>query len=92
MKAIVCSFVEATGSAVVNGKEWRWEFHKFCGPTFLCKNGEPLKNQPGEKHPVWEAFNDWLEAYLGHPLAWREAERQQKAAMQNGSITTGGRR
>lgn len=90
MRAIVCSFVDATGSAVVDGREYRWEFHHYCGPTFLRKDGQPLKNQPGEKHPVWDVFHDWLEVHLGRPLPWREAERQQRAALGSGSITAGG--
>ena len=33
------------------------------GPTFLGKNGEPLKNQPGAHSPAWGAFNDWYKEY-----------------------------
>lgn len=43
------------------GKVWRWEFNKWFGPTFLKKNGEPLKNQPiAENHPAWKPFYKWL--------------------------------
>jgi hypothetical protein len=54
---------DGEGSAVVNGREYRWEHHEYCGPTFLRKDGEPMKRQPGEHHPVWEAFNRWFKEY-----------------------------
>jgi hypothetical protein len=58
---------DAYGSAIVNGKEWRWDFHEYMGPTFLRKSGDPLTKQPGEKNPVWQAFADWLKQYrAGH--------------------------
>jgi hypothetical protein len=62
----VCSFVDAEGSGVDrNGKLWRWEFHEYCGPLFLKKNGDPLKNQPmTETHPAWTPFEAWLKDYL----------------------------
>jgi hypothetical protein len=54
---------DGEGSAVVNGREYRWEFHEYCGPLFLRKDGEPLVNQPGEKHPVWAEFSKWYDLY-----------------------------
>ncbi|MEY5061066.1 MAG: hypothetical protein RIS45_987 [Planctomycetota bacterium] len=84
--AIVCTFIDATGSATVRGKKWRWEFHHFLGPTFVRANGEPLTKQPGERHPVWEAFYDWYEAKFG-PIKWREEERATKAAIAAGTLT-----
>ena len=51
---------DAYGECTIAGKVWRWDFHWFCGPTFLRKDGEPLKNQPGERHPVWDKFAEWL--------------------------------
>lgn len=59
----ICSFVDAEGSAIVRGKEWRWEFHEYLGPTFLRKNGDPLTRQPSGRHPVWDAFAKWLKEY-----------------------------
>lgn len=56
-------YQDGEGSAVVNGIEYRWYFHEYCGPTFLRKDGEPLVRQPGEKHPVWDAFGEWLKKY-----------------------------
>lgn len=57
-------YCDGMGSAVVNGKLWRWEFHRYCGPTFLKKNGGPRRYIPNENHPVWEAFDKWLNIYL----------------------------
>lgn len=56
----LCRFFDASGSAVVNGKEWTWEFSSQLGPWFLGKDGEPLAKQPGSRHHVWRAFEDWL--------------------------------
>ena len=54
---------DGEGSAVVNGRKYRWEFHEYCGPCFLRKDGEPLARQPGEHHPVWPEFSKWLKIY-----------------------------
>jgi hypothetical protein len=56
----LCSFT--TVPDVQRGK-WRWEFSEQFGPTFLGKNGDPLKNQPVETSPAWKEFNKWLEEY-----------------------------
>lgn len=65
----VCSMREATGSTVIAGKTWRWEFHHYLGPTFLRADGEPLVNQPGENHPVWDRFDEWLKDYESDPTS-----------------------
>ena len=54
---------DADGSAIVNGREWRWEFHRYLGPTFLKQDGEPRKKFPSEKHPVWDVFEAWHKEY-----------------------------
>lgn len=54
---------EVEGSATVNGRTYRWDFHSYTGPCFLDRHGEPLKRQPGEHHPVWPKFNEWLKEY-----------------------------
>ena len=60
----LCSMRQATGSTVIAGKTWRWEFHDYLGPTFLKADWEtPLVNQPSEKHPVWDRFDEWLKDY-----------------------------
>lgn len=43
------------------GKVWYFEFHSFCGPSVLKKNGDPLKNQPPEKSPFWDAITGWIQ-------------------------------
>ena len=55
---------DGEGYAVVNGRQYRWDFHEYCGPLFLRKDGEPLKRQPGEHHPVWDVFNKWHILYI----------------------------
>lgn len=60
----VCCFHDADGESRCG--RWRWEFSKMFGPTFVRKNGEPLKNQPEPRepprhqHPAWVAFEEWL--------------------------------
>lgn len=65
-------YSDGEGRAVVNGKEWRWDFHEYCGPTFYNKDGEPRKNFPSENHPVWKSFNKWLRKYE------KEKDKKQK--------------
>ena len=60
---VIVSGPDAEGSAVVNGRTYRWDFHRYMGPTFLRKDGQVLKNQPGEHHPVWPAFDAWLKGF-----------------------------
>lgn len=36
-----------------------FEWHNFLGPVFTRKDGEPWICQPGEHHPVWDAFERW---------------------------------
>ena len=57
----IVSVSDSEGTAVVNGRTYYWDFHTYLGPTFTNKEGVMLKNQPGEKHPVWKAFGKWLE-------------------------------
>jgi hypothetical protein len=64
---IVCG-PDAYGSAVIGGRTYRWDFHHYCGPTFLRKDGEMLKHQPGEHHPVWQHFNEWLQKRSAQPV------------------------
>lgn len=54
---------DGEGSAVVNGRTWRWDFHDYCGPTFLRKDGEPMRRFPSENNPVWDAFSEWHKIY-----------------------------
>ncbi len=56
----IVTVADSYGECVIAGKVWRWDFHKYFGPTFLRKDGEPLKTQPDERHPVWDHFAEWL--------------------------------
>ena len=46
------------------GKLWRWEFTEWMGPTFLRKDGEFMKRQPGEKSPAWSVFEKWHKRHV----------------------------
>ncbi len=54
---------DGEGSAVVKGRKYRWEFHEYCGPFFLRADGNSMKIQPRENHPVWPHFDKWLVKY-----------------------------
>ncbi len=51
---------EIDQSVTVNGKEWRFDFDKRFGPTWLRKDGEPRKCQ-NPKQTVWMMFQEWLD-------------------------------
>lgn len=42
-----------------SGRRWTFEFHPYCGPTVLRKDGEPKSVQPSVGSPFWAAFDDW---------------------------------
>ena len=54
---------DAFGSAKVNGRTRRWEWHDYLGPIFMRADGEPCKIPPGEHNPVWPHFEKWLTEY-----------------------------
>lgn len=56
-------YSDGIGSVTVNGKVWNFEFHEFCGPMFLRKDGQPRRYIPSENHPVWNEFGKWLKKY-----------------------------
>jgi len=56
---VFIDYPDAYGEAVVKNRTWRWDFHEWCGPCWLRKDGEPLKNQWPPK-AVWRAFDKWL--------------------------------
>lgn len=37
-----------------------FDWHDYCGPVFVGKRGNPLAQQPGERHPVWDIFEQWM--------------------------------
>lgn len=61
-RRLFIDYPDAYGEASVNGKTWRWDFHHYCGPLFLRKNGEPSKYQSPPK-AVWDAFEKWHKTY-----------------------------
>jgi hypothetical protein len=60
---ICVDYHDGEGSATKNGRTIHWEFHRYCGPFFLRKDGEPLKIQPSPKHWVWPEFEKWFKKY-----------------------------
>lgn len=68
-------YADGEGSAVVNGRTWRWEFHEYCGPSFMNKDGAPILRLPSEHHPVWIAFGDWLKEWQAGRKKSRERAR-----------------
>lgn len=58
----VCSFHDASGSAIVAGRVVRWDFSVMFGPLFVSASGVPLKNQPSVTSREWAAFEAWLKA------------------------------
>lgn len=51
------------GTAKIGNRIYWWDYHPYWGPTFLRKDGEPLRRQPGPKNPVWEALEVWKIAH-----------------------------
>lgn len=43
------------------GRVWWFEFHSYCGPSVLGKRGDPLRNQPPENSPFWDAIEAWIQ-------------------------------
>lgn len=37
-----------------------FEFHSYCGPHPLRKDGELTKRFPGPKSRFWPVFEDWM--------------------------------
>lgn len=56
------SFVDGEGSAKVNGRTWRWEYHDYLGINFVDKRGNGIK-EPNEKHPVWDIIDKWIKDF-----------------------------
>lgn len=44
----------------VNGNQYRFEDHRYCGPMFCDKDGEEI-NQPKESSNVWTHINAWYQ-------------------------------
>jgi hypothetical protein len=61
--AAYIDYADATGSAKVNGRIWRWEYHEFGGPLFLRADGSPRSCQFPRSKAVWKAFEKWSRKY-----------------------------
>lgn len=57
---MIVTVSDGSGEAIVKGRKWHWEHHNYCGPVWINKDGTDRKRQPGEHHPVWKAYNRWL--------------------------------
>lgn len=44
-----------------NNRRWRFEDHRYCGPVAVDRNGDPLKEQPEDESPFWEAVECWYQ-------------------------------
>jgi hypothetical protein len=53
----------------VRGTPMTFEMHPYCGPIVLGKNGDPLAVQPHERHPFWDAFEQWQQKNTHTPHA-----------------------
>lgn len=56
-------YADGEGSAVIDGRTWRWEFHEYCGPLWLRADGLGRKCQCPTNPKVWAAFAKWHRAY-----------------------------
>jgi hypothetical protein len=42
-----------------DGRQWLMEWHHYFGPSAVKKNGDPMKNQPGEHSRFWVIAKLW---------------------------------
>jgi len=66
-------YPDAFGEAVVNGRVWRWDFHRYLGPCFLRKDGEPRKCQCPTNPAVWTAFGKWVDQFEAQYQEYQQA-------------------
>lgn len=41
--------------------EFCFEYHKFCGPTLLGEDGNPIHLPDEEDHPFWLSLSAWIQ-------------------------------
>jgi hypothetical protein len=41
------------------GRVCIFDWHRYLGPTFLRKDGEPLARYPSQRNPMWRVFGLW---------------------------------
>ena len=57
---VKCSHALYFGEGYVGTRLWKWEFSPMFGPAFYMADGWSIRlRQPGEKHPVWDIFEEW---------------------------------
>ena len=58
----VCLDAWGVGPFVIEGKGtiYRFEDSDRFGPNLIKKDGDPAKNQPGERSPFWKAHRLWV--------------------------------
>lgn len=69
---VAIDYADAWCEGKVKGITYRWEFAWWGGPTFLKKNGDPLKRQPVPRYPgrqrgAWLAFERWFAKWSKSP-------------------------
>ena len=84
----------------VGDKVMRFEDHRYCGPIVVGnKTGEPLDNQPNERHKFWLHYDAWAKQgkktktlegkvwceYQTELQAWRRSIADKKPP--NGPVT-----
>jgi hypothetical protein len=45
----------------VAGKAWRFELPPYCSLVIIGKRGDPVRTEPGPRHPFWRAVELWVE-------------------------------
>lgn len=60
-----CSHAYFNGSAVIDGRKYRWEFNPRFGPSFSSRLGGECEWVPNSRHKVWKAFEKWHSKKFG---------------------------
>lgn len=81
-------YEDGEGSAVVNGREWRWTFHDYLGPTFLKKDGEMRQCQCPTNKKVWAAFYVWLLEYYKEKKDEKGVENVERILKEDYEVET----
>jgi hypothetical protein len=88
----------------VGDKVMRFEDHRYCGPIVLGnKTGDPLDNQPNERHKFWLHYDAWAKQgkktkttlegkvwceYQTELQAWRRSIADKKPPNAGGNLKT----
>ena len=52
--------VSEVGSITVNGRIWKFSFHRYCGPIWMKADGYTPRKCQNPKKEVWDEFERWL--------------------------------